>query len=571
MPWPRESLLIVGAWGLVGVVFAGLGALVRRACGAPARDASGWLTCFWLGWAVAIFALQLWQLALPVDGRASALLGSIGVAGLVGSGSRPWRVLGRGLRSGWPAVLAFAVVIAWLANRALGGPQNGDTGLYHIPTMRWLARYAIAPGLGNLYVAYAFNHASLLYAAALDVGPFTRGAHHLANSILLLGLFAHVLLGTARTLRRGPGRAEDLFYALCLPAAVALVFDVNFTSPSPDFPVFVIGLVLTGHLVRLLDAPPGGPPPTPDLFALALLAALGITVKLSLAGLALATGAVATIAWLRHPGALAAGRLRTLATAGLLAATGLVPWVVRGIVLSGYPLYPSTVAGVPVPWRVPPDAGTWILGVSQIPGPYSLAITDPRWFFTWLQTLGWTERDVVLPLGVAVVGAAIGVGGRLRRRPGHVPSAFVLIPALIQLVFLFVAAPRARYGGAVFWLLAVEGGLLAGAAGGHGRRLVAVGVAGCLACVPFFDGKPPLRRLSGFEPMPPPALTEKRLATGLVVLVPGASQCCWDGPLPCTPEPNPALRLRRDGDLGSGFLLDPGVGPRAADMAPRPF
>ena len=373
MLFPRETLLVACAWGVIGLVFTGIGALFRRACGAPTTDAAGWLTCFWLGWALTIFALQLWQLVLPVDVRAAAALAAVGAAGVVASGTGPWRVLGRGVRTSWPALLMFAAVAAWLANRALGGPQNGDTGLYHIPTMRWLAEYPIVPGLGNLYVAYAFNHSYLLYLALLDVGPFAHGSHHLANSILLLVLFGHVLLGIFRALRRRPCTAEDLFYALCLPAAVTLAFDLNFTSPSPDFPVFVIGVVLTGHLVRLLAAPPDGPAPTVDLLALAVLAALGITVKLSLAGLALTTVAIAAVRWLLHPRAADAGRVRTLVAAVLLGALGVVPLMVRGIILSGYPLYPSTVAGVPVSWRVSPDAGTWILGVSQIPGPYRLA------------------------------------------------------------------------------------------------------------------------------------------------------------------------------------------------------
>ena len=35
----------------------------------------------------------------------------------------------------------------------------------------------------------------------------------------------------------------------------------------------------------------------------------------------------------------------------------------------------------------------------------------------------------------------------------------------------------------------------------------------------------------------------------------------WDAPLPATVEPRRNLRLRREGDLGSGFALDPPRGP----------
>ena len=555
--FPRETGLIAAAWVILGFIFTGLGALVRRSWGAPARDADEWLTCFWLGWTATVFVLQVWQLAAPVDRLALASLGAIGAVGVVTSGATPWRVLLRGLRTSLPALLAFALVVAWLANRSLGGPQNGDTGLYHIPTVRWLASHAIVPGLGNLYVAYAFNHSYLLYVALLDVGPFSHGAHHLANSILLLVLCGHVLRGVWRAVGPGPCRAEHLFYGLFLPAAAGLALDINFTSPSPDFPVFVIGIVLTGHLIRLLTAPDA--PVAADFLTIVALAALGLTVKLSLGGLALTTVAVAGAWWLWKT-----RRFGTVVAGAGVGALGVVPLMIRGVILSGYPLYPSTVAGAPVAWRVPPEAGTWILGVSQIPGSYSLAFTSPQWFFTWLATLGWTERAVWLPLAIAAVLLPVGLVVRLvRRPPGGVPL-LVLVPALAQFVFLFLAAPRARYGGALFWMLAVETTLVVLGSAPRGARALAITAALALAVLPFRDGPPALRRLSSFEPMPRPALSEVRLATGLVVQFPGESQCCWDAPLPCTPEPNQALRLRRDGDLGSGFVLDPNVTPGRA-------
>ena len=37
----------------------------------------------------------------------------------------------------------------------------------------------------------------------------------------------------------------------------------------------------------------------------------------------------------------------------LLAAVLLATWMGRGILLSGYPLFPSTALAMPVPWRMP--------------------------------------------------------------------------------------------------------------------------------------------------------------------------------------------------------------------------
>ncbi len=44
---------------------------------------------------------------------------------------------------------------------------------------------------------------------------------------------------------------------------------------------------------------------------------------------------------------------------------------------------------------------------------------------------------------------------------------------------------------------------------------------------------------------------------GLAVNVPVEGELCWDAPLPCASPPIlVGLRLRREGDLGSGFRVD---------------
>jgi hypothetical protein len=68
---------------------------------------------------------------------------------------------------------------------------------------------------------------------------------------------------------------------------------------------------------------------------------------------------------------------------------------------------------------------------------------------------------------------------------------------------------------------------------------------------------PPWAGLTHFDVMSAVRYEPRRLESGLVVNVPTLSDACWNAPLPCTAFPNPALRLRREGDLASGFMLDP--------------
>jgi hypothetical protein len=142
------------------------------------------------------------------------------------------------------------------------------------------------------------------------------------------------------------------------------------------------------------------------------------------------------------------------------------------------------------------------------------------------------------------------------RRPRPRGPASVVVPPLASFVFCLVTAPRPRFVGAVLWVLAAEAVLLALGtdAGAASRRLVLAGAL-VLALLPFLDGRPVFRRLSGFEPQPQPRVEEVRLESGLVVRVPTVADSCWDAPPPCAPHPDPRLRLRRAGDLESGFLI----------------
>jgi hypothetical protein len=76
------------------------------------------------------------------------------------------------------AVLTFIATTLWFSLRALGGPRNGDSGLYHVPTIVWHLATRLPPGLGNLAAPFAYNQSFFLWAALLDVGPLPGRSTH---------------------------------------------------------------------------------------------------------------------------------------------------------------------------------------------------------------------------------------------------------------------------------------------------------------------------------------------------------------------------------------------------------
>jgi len=567
-----DRLLVLGAWSGLTVALVGVGLLARRLWRDRAQGADAWLRSFWVGWVMVLFALQLWQLFFPV-GHAVVGVAAVGVCGVALEGARPWRVLWRGARRNLPVLIAAVLAALWLSNRALGGAQNGDSGLYYLPTIRWLAAHPIIPGLGNLQDRLAFNQSYFLYAALLEVGRFAQGSHHLANGLLVLGLLTQTLLGLFRLLRPSrPLVPQDLFYALFLPVAVELGLDLNLTSPAPDLAIFIVGVVLVGQLVSLLSRPASGAPapspnaPDPGLCAIAVLAVAGITIKLSFIGLAATVVLVALPMGVR--GAPRPRQVRSLVAMAALGLLGLGPWLVRGLVQSGYPAYPSTFGALDVNWRVPMQIAVDQTASIQVwpgglVGGLKAAFSSLPWLRRTLESAGCMTLGVQVPLALAAVaGLAIAPLRWLRRRaePPRL-SALALVPALGAFLFWAALAPRPRYAGATFWLLAVTALVLAidaavrSKAGWPGRIAALVTVA-ALMWLPLSQGKPLLRDLRGFEVNAVPPVSQVVLADGTKVAQPLPGRSCWNTPPPCGQEVLPGLTLRRPGDLRSGFRID---------------
>ena len=544
---------IVLVWIVAGAIMLGLGMRTPLT-----RAADLWLA-FWVGFGVLLSSLQLWHLVRPIDDHARIALALLGLLGLLARGLRPWR-LGLGAVRRHGIVAAIVVVAAWwLSNRSLGGPRFGDTWMYFVPTIHWLEAYAIVPGLANLFVPLGHNFSYFLYAALLDAGPFTHRPWHVANGFLLLPLFARTTLAAARLLRRSDeAPAVELYYLAILPALMELACGLLLTSPSPDFAVHVLGIVLCGELLALVSA---HAPSRTQCLALVFLAGAALTVKPTLAVLAVATMVVALAWWWRRTRPSAPVLARTLAVGALLAVVPAATWAARNVITSGCPLYPSPLGALPVEWGTQNDAIAWIKAPMEL--PLESFVRDPRWTVERLVALGWWDPEFRLPtlllgLGLMLVLTAFA-GGVRRRESGNVTPA-ILLPPILSFIFVLASTPMPKYQGAVPWVLPIMLAIVAvgGVLGRASRRLriALVVLAVAAATQPFFRGAPLLLALTDFEPVGLTPVVARALPSGLSVHVPTVGDFCGDAPLPCTPSPRPGLRLRRPGDLASGFVID---------------
>jgi hypothetical protein len=582
-----DGAAVAATWLVLGLVFVGLGGGLRRLYGLEDWAVADVFTAFWLGWGSSLALLVCWNFLWPVGWPALLLLGGLGVLGFLANAGP----LARLLRASFvtPArcllfLLLLTVITAYGALQALAEVKVGDTGLYHLSSVRWAQAFPVVPGLGNLHGRLAFNQSYFLYGALVDGGPWHGHGQHVAGGLLWVVYGAQAgfsLLALFST--EGPAWYVHAFRVLLFPGPfLYLLRHPAVSSYSPNLAVTLLGCILAAELAEaLFDERSEGERADFRLFTLALLVCASVSVKLSF----VAFGGTCLVT------ALAARVGRTGLRAGLprrrlgfwvcgAAAVILGSWMARGVVLSGYVAFPSTLGGFPVEWRMPAGEAEEMTRViaswARAPGkPPAEVLGQWDWFVPWLQRV--SVPLLVTPLAVFVLAAVGAFWLRLRRAAARGPAGpwLLLAPAVVGALFWFVTAPDFRFAGALFWILAAAALTLCLRELGlprHGPgHLVRAAAVAALALAAIAGHDPMLRSTRGvvreafhraktqpgLPPLPRADCTEYVTRSGLILYVPVNGDHCWDAPLPCTPYPSPDLRLRRPGDLSGGFMLEP--------------
>lgn len=374
-------LAVLGGWALIGTAMVGVGRAVRKVVtGKPPAWSIG---DFWTGLAATLAVLYAVHLVAPIQTWVWLVIGPLAVAGLL-LAPRPRRPP----RWSLPWVGAAGFIAMYLADRALQPTTHYDSGLYHIPTIEWLRTYAAVPGIANFHGRLGYNSGTLMFDAFVSRTVSEPLTAHFANGLLVVVLCFEIVVALHVLTRRGLAAAHyapAIMLVLATPALLLPVHrSIDISSPSLDLPALVVALAATFYVGRFL-APGGGVHLVPTISLLLLLP----LVRVQLVIFTLVAGGLLLIG-------LARGRIpieqprRTLPwLAGLVVVTWGA-WAAHGIVLSGYPAYPSSLLGMPVSWRVPhliaDDESRIITAWARQPGlSPKEAFGNTRWVHSWAQ------------------------------------------------------------------------------------------------------------------------------------------------------------------------------------------
>ena len=589
------TLSIFVSFAVIACAFVGLGLLVRRACGLKDAELDDLFVAFWMGFGLVIVCLTVANFWFAIQPPALAIVLAAGFIGLAVTRRAVRAALADARLPKW-AWLAVAGCGLWIANLATAGMTFWDTGLYHMQVVEWARTYPAVPGVANVFGPLGFNNSNLLYVAMLDAGPWKGQAWHVANGVLVWMLGAQVITGAARLFGGDAKRAAKSVCALPVLAVVvntALAGKVSSFATTPSVSMVLLVVALRGYAVSL-DVERPARDKAYDYFCMATLAAVATSIKLSAAVFAAGVVAVCCLGIWRLAGAREFSRGRALFRT--LAATGVigVAWAARGVILSGYVMFPSRALAAPVDWRVPEEharAEFDFVVHSALNTTDDMNFVAGRthgvtaWFPHWLESADDDVFALFVPTALALLSCAVILASRRRAgrasRPELRHGWIMLAPSVVAIAAWATVAPMPHYGEPFFWSLA---GVLAAQAfrsrPASASLTRGVFVAGCLlGLAPCFvrpkassKTSDPRGVLHAFLKhnfrLPNPGewfqatkreidLGDYTTSSGLVLHVPnGVRGRSWDAPVPCTPNPAPNLRLRVPGHIERGFVVD---------------
>ena len=573
------AIAVLAQWLFLFVVFVGVGLLCSRLFGLRTKGVQDLPGLFWIGWGYTIFFLQLWHLIFPVNVFAFAVVSLIGMGGMVWNKT----VLQAGDDTKVsvdriPRILfstVFILTTLLIANRAILPPLNYDTGLYHLNSLRWDATFPIVPGLGNLHGRLAFNCSYFLYAAILEIGFWVRKSFHLANGLLLLVCIAEILNCWFQVFtKKQRVFLRDIFGALAIfPLFIIPDLGTNISSLSPDLSINLLALVLTRRLLWFVES--SAKERAYHFFLIVTLVMLGIVIKLSFVvfGILVLFFALIHLRMIKQRDDKEDfGTFRWILICFSIA---VVPWMIRGVILSGYVAYPFAFGPFPVEWRIPHasvvNMANWIYAWARMPQAHHWSEVSGRWdwFLPWLTNKFSNPSLIAWPSSLSIIGLGMVLWLCIFKIYKPVfKECLWLFPffLILTITHWFFVVPDFRFGCIFFWLLGISVLALALGCFPNVKQIVQIFLIttfAALVVINFRTGGSlsrdwiiwPYSQEGGFYPPPKTPLKEYTTRSGLVIYTPAVGDQLWDAALPCSPYVHPDLRLRKE-NMRYGFVIN---------------
>ena len=284
--------------------------------------------------------------------------------------------------------------------------------------------------------------------------------------------------------------------------------------------------------------------------------ALCLCVSLNSLGLVAGALAVAGLSLLLSKERLRFLQQRRLVVMAALATILLSTWMGRGVLLSGYPFFPSSALAMPVPWRMPVKQVNSFRGVivawARDPDPANIkrALRTWRWLPGWIERAHASINQLIWPAQVGLAGCvALAVAAAMERSlRGNFKNLLMLAaPLFVHSTFWFLTVPEPKYFALAAWFFAICPALVFLNQGPHiGFAASAANL--CLNALPIvillWDFRSswlrPEARLPQLKLVETVAVANSH---GVQIWIPVNGNQTFDSPLPSSQGPAPELAL----------------------------
>jgi len=138
----------------------------------------------------------------------------------------------------------------------------------------------------------------------------------------------------------------------------------------------------------------------------------------------------------------------------VLATIMIVVWCLQSVILSGAPLYPSTIGYLPVEWAVPiekvVDEANWVYSWARQPHTHwSIVLGNWNWLEPWLVRNIKEVSLFFLSLLLCTITMAVGLFKKESRLQYW--EWAILLPSIIGLIYWFITAPSPRFAYGLFF------------------------------------------------------------------------------------------------------------------------
>jgi hypothetical protein len=439
---------------LFGLSLCGSGCLFGRLFG-YSSPRNPWIY-FWLGFFIVSTLSMLVSLFVPVNLISLIIFFITGAAGLpffyreykkteaqCGSVERKIFI--------YITFLAVVVITCFGAYTAWTG-EAYDADLYQAQIIRWYNEYGTPPGLGNLHTRLAFNSSWHSLTALFDNGIWDNRSAWIMPALSLLGgilYFLHELIFSRQNGTR--------LYALCILAWIGLKIMSGDAEPALyyDTPVHILNAVIVleayylfSNYTRNLSKKE-----IKDASVLLMISVSAFMIKPIGAVSLLFSGLLTLFLLVRNTKQI----ISSWFIVYIPALCAFAIWVIKNLLLSGYPLYPLPVFAMPFDWTMPfGSANSNYLDVvawARMPGPgyrQSLENGFLFWFIPWL--IDHLKSEAFLALAAFPSLLSILFWSFVVRYTKNKKAFYFLVWALFSIAYWFKAAPDLRFGDGFFWV-----------------------------------------------------------------------------------------------------------------------